>query len=74
MRRTEFYDLADFFRGFGGHDSVRGDTGMKGFVLTEAFPYRRRLRKTFTKLRLKAGDHLGHCRCRNLDWSLISHG
>ena len=74
MRRTEFYDLADFFRGFGGHYSVRGGTGVKGLVLAEAFPERRRLGKTLTKLRLKVRDDLGHCRCRNLDWSLISHG
>ena len=74
MLRTEFYDLADFFRGFGCYHRIGRNTRVKGFVLTEPLPHRRCLGKSLAKLRLKAGDHLGHRRRRNLDWSLISHG
>ena len=74
MLRAELYDLADFFRRFGSHHSIGRNTGVKGFIFAKALTNRRRLGKTITKLRLKAGDDLGHCRCRSLDWGLICHG
>ena len=67
MLRAELYDLTDFFRRFGSHHSIRWNTGVKGFIFAKALTNRSRLGKTITKLRLKAGDDLGHCRCRNLD-------